>query len=280
MIERSRFGLNRIICPSLDIREFFQMANDLGLCYVELRNDLLERSIIDNYSVSEIRYLMKRYNIQICSINAVQQFNYLKEITRIAKELKNLLKLAQEINCRAIVLCPFNKVDIFNKPRAVEEYYQKTVLALKELLPLFRDNDMLGYIEPLGFKSSSLSSAILALKAIKEVGYEGYKIVYDTFHHYLGPDDLSIIDKEYDMRFTGLMHISAVTVDLVPEQYRDEHRNMDFKKDKLNNKEQINFFVQHGYDGIISFEPFFTEVQKLKARELKELINQAIEYLS
>ena len=75
-----------------------------------------------------------------------------------------------------------------------------------------------------------------------------------------------------------MMHISAVTTDISPEKYRDEHRNMDFKRDKLNNKEQVDFFVKEDYRGIISFEPFAEEVQRLKVRELKELIDKAIEY--
>jgi 2-keto-myo-inositol isomerase len=282
MIERNKFGLNRIICPTLDIKDFFQLANDLGLGYVELRNDLPANAnkIIDNYSTQEIRHLSRRYNIQICSIDAIQQFNYLEEIDRVREELKNLLILAQEINCQVLIMCPFNKADVSQMPRSREVYYKKTVLILKELLPLFQQNGLMGYIEPLGFATSSLASIILAMKAIKETGYEGYKIVYDTFHHFLGPDDLNSLSKEYDIKCTGLIHVSAVTAELSPEQYRDEHRNMDFKRDKLKNKEQIDFFVQRGYDGIISFEPFAEEVQKLEVKELRELINQTIEYLS
>ena len=57
MIDRSRFGLNRIICPSLGIKEFFQLANDLRLNWVELRNDLPGKGIIDSYSTQEIKSL-------------------------------------------------------------------------------------------------------------------------------------------------------------------------------------------------------------------------------
>jgi 2-keto-myo-inositol isomerase len=278
MIERYRFGLNRIICPSLDIKDFFQLTHDLGLQYVELRNDLPGRKVIDNYSIQEIRYLTRRYNIKICSINALPQFNYLEEIDRTIKELKNLLSLAKEIDSQAIVMCPVNKK---NDLVSLEKQYLEVVPCLKELIPVFKDYSIQGYIEPLGFESSSLRSILLATKAIQEIGYdEGYKIVYDTFHHVLGPDDLERLSKEYDMGCTGLMHISAVTVDLPAGQYRDEHRNMDFKEDRFKNKEQIDFFIRQGYEGIISFEPFAEEVQRLTERELKELINQAITYLS
>ncbi len=280
MVERSRFGLNRIICPALSIKDFFQLANDLELQYVELRNDLPEKKIIDDYSVQEIRSLTRRYNVKICSINALQEFNYLASIDKVKKELKDLVSLAQEIDCQAIVICPFNKVDISEQNHNLEIYYQDTILALKELLPLFQNSGLLGYMEPLGFATSSLRSILSAMKLIKETGYKGYKIVYDTFHHFLGTDDLDILSKQYDMGCTGLMHISAVTSDISPEKYRDEHRNMDFKSDMLNNKEQVDFFVKEGYEGIISFEPFAQEVQELSVRELKEVIDKAIEYFN
>lgn len=279
MIERFRFGLNRIICPSFDIKDFFQLARDLGLQYVELRNDLPGRKVIDHYSAQEIRYLAKRYNIKICSINALPQFNYLEEIDRTIKKLKNLLSLAKEIDGQAIVMCPVN-LNKVNDLVSSEKQYLEVVRCLKELIPLFKDYSIQGYIEPLGFETSSLRSILVATKAIKEIGYKGYKIVYDTFHHALGPDDLERLSKEYDMGYTGLMHISAVTAELPAGQYRDEHRNMDFKEDRFKNKEQIDFFIKGGYEGIISFEPFAEEVQKLTERELKELINQAIAYLS
>ena len=280
MVERSRFGLNRVICPALDIEDFFQLANDLGLQYVELRNDLPEKKIIDDYSVQEIRSLARRYNVKICSINALQEFNYLVNIDKAKKELKDLVSLAQDIDCQAIVMCPFNRVDISEQNRNLETYYQDTVLSLKELLLLFQNSGLLGYMEPLGFATSSLRSILSAMKLIKETGYKGYKIVYDTFHHFLGTDDLDILSKQYDMECTGLMHISAVTAVISPEKFRDEHRNMDFKSDMLNNKEQVDFFVKEGYEGIISFEPFAQEVQGLSVRELKEVIDKAIEYFN
>ena len=40
MIENSRISLNRIICPSLELEDFFKLTAELGLQKVELRNDL------------------------------------------------------------------------------------------------------------------------------------------------------------------------------------------------------------------------------------------------
>ncbi len=277
MIDRSRFGLNRIICPSLDIKEFFQLTNELEFDYVELRNDLPGRGMLDSYSTQEISLLTQQYNIQICSINALQKFNFLEEIERIKKELTPLLDLAKEICCRAIVLCPMNEK---NDQRSPEKQYQDTVYILKALIPFFKNYGILGYIEPLGFTTSSLSSLITVMKVIKEVGYEGYRIVYDTFHHSIGPDDLDSLNKRYDIQLTGLVHISSVTKDIPQHLQRDEYRNINFARDRLNCKGQIDFLLKKGYQGIISFEPFAREVQRLNKEELKIQINKAIEYLN
>jgi len=48
----------------------------------------------------------------------------------------------------------------------------------------------------------------------------------------------------------------------------------------MNNKEQIDFFMNRGYQGVVSFEPFTKEIEKLDKKELKDKINQAINYLN
>lgn len=277
MIDRSRFGLNRIISPYLDLAEFFQLTKDLGFRGVELRNDLSGNDILDSYTPREIRKLAQRHHVEICSINALQQFNCLERVNKIKQELHFLLSLAKDTNCLAIVLCPYTERGSLVDPKKL---FQETTYILKDLRPLFEEAKIMGYIEPLGFTSSSLPSVVLAMEAIREVGYEGYKIVYDTFHHSLGPDNLDTLEMRYDIQLTGLVHLSSVTEDVPRNLYRDEYRNIDFAKDRLNSKEQIDFLLKKGYQGMIFFEPFAEEVQRLNKEELKRQINQAIDFLN
>jgi 2-keto-myo-inositol isomerase len=276
MINLSNFGLNRIICPSYNIEAFFQLTYELGFNYIELRNDLPGKSITDTLTVRETNMLSERYNIKICTINALQRFNNPQELRIIKDELIHLSEVAKVINCPAIVFCPMNSINDFRSPK---EQFRDTVDMLIGLAPILKQYNIMGYIEPLGFKSSSLSSVITAMKAIKEVGYEGYKIVFDTFHHAIGPDNLKKFSDEYDVKLTGIIHISAVTSDIPIENYRDEHRNIDFLNDKMKSKEQIEYFIKNGYNGIVSFEPFSGALQVLEKEELKYKINRAIDYL-
>jgi len=276
MMERSRFSLNRIIYPDLNLEDFFKFTADLGLNKVELRNDLPGKGVIDTYSPEEIKDLLKKYSLEILTINALQKFNLGVVLQQAIKELKELISLSLSIGCKAIVLCPNNEV---NDRRNSKEIFKETVGALKSFAPLFEESNLLGYVEPLGFKESSLSSLITAMNAIKEAGCPNYKIVHDTFHHYIGPDTFEIIEDKYNLSYTGLVHISGVESVIPTEQYRDNHRILVSVQDRLKSKEQIELLIKLGYNGDISLEPFAKEVQKMEREEIKSAIDKSIGYI-
>lgn len=276
MMERSRFSLNRIIYPDLNLEDFFKFTADLGLNKVELRNDLPGKGVIDTYSPEEIKDLLKKYGIEILTINALQKFNLGVVLQQAIKELKELINLSLSIGCKAIVLCPNNEV---NDRRNSKEFFKETVGALKSFAPLFEESNLWGYVEPLGFKESSLSSLVTAMNAIKEAGCPNYKIVHDTFHHYIGPDTFDIIENKYNLSYTGLVHISGVESVIPTEQYRDNHRILVSAQDRLKSKEQIELLIKLGYNGDISLEPFAKEVQKMEIEEIKSAIDKSIEYI-
>ncbi len=276
MMERSRFSLNRIIYPDLNLEDFFKFTADLGLNKVELRNDLPGKGVIDTYSPEEIKDLLKKYGIEILTINALQKFNLGVVLQQAIKELKELINLSLSIGCKAIVLCPNNDV---NDRRNSKEIFKETVGALKSFAPLFEESNLVGYVEPLGFKESSLSSLVTAMNTIKEAGCPNYKIVHDTFHHYIGPDTFDIIEDKYNLSYTGLVHISGVESVIPTEQYRDNHRILVSVQDRLKSKEQIELLIKLGYNGDISLEPFAKEVQKMEREEIKSAIDKSIGYI-
>lgn len=276
LIERSRICLNRIIYPDLNLEDFFKFTADLGLNKVELRNDLPGKGIIDAYSPEQIKDLSKKYAIEILTINALQKFNLGEVLPGAIKELKGLIDLSLSIGCKAIVLCPNNDV---NDRRGPGEIFKETIDALKSFAPLFEESGLLGYVEPLGFKESSLSSLVTAMEAIQESGCPNYKIVHDTFHHHIGPDTFDIIEDKYNPSYTELIHISGVENFIPLEQYRDNHRILVSSQDKLGSKEQIELLLKLGYKGDISFEPFAKEVQKMEIEAIKSAIDKSIRYI-
>ena len=276
MIDRKRFAVNRIAAPSLSLAAFYDLVASVGLNKVELRNDMGGKDPIDGMKGAEALALAKARGIEVATINALQKFNLPGARAKASLELDALLELALSIGCAAIVLCPNNEAsDARNQAQRAAD----TVEALAAFGKRFEKAGILGYVEPLGFGISSLASLVVAQECIKKSGFSCYRIVHDTFHHHIGPEDLGILGKAYDVAYTGLVHISGVESDIAPSEYRDGHRVMVGPGDRMKNREQILRLDELGYKGLFSFEPFSTAVQKLGSAQLGEAIKASIDFI-
>jgi 2-keto-myo-inositol isomerase len=272
----SRISLNRILSPNLSIEEFFSLAARIGAQAVELRNDLEHVDTIDRLSPEAVTELAEKHSLSILTINALLHFNLASRRTELESELRMLLRLASSIACRAIVLIPHNAVD---DTRDIDTSYRETVAALKAFAPYFEEAGVMGYIEPLGFPECSLRSKLTALKAIRESGGGPYRIIHDTFHHAVGPDDNDTLATTIPVEDIGLVHISGVEARLPPAQYKDAHRLLVTEKDRLENRDQIMILEKRNYRGYYSFEPFSPVVQRLAAPDLENALRKSIAYL-
>jgi 2-keto-myo-inositol isomerase len=285
MLTKKRFALNRIISPALGLREFVKFTRDMGLSHIELRNDLGGKSsvsdIVDGLNPLEVQKLLQGEGITVITINALQKFNLASKRAACLDELKQLLELAAAIDCKAIVLCPNNDK---GDTRSAAQKYQETVEALNTYGPLFVNYNIAAYVEALGFGISSLASLPVIVNAIRASGFGCYRVLLDTFHHYIGPDDGSIFGMDgfgasYELPYTGLVHISGVEAAIPPEQFLDEHRILIGPKDTMHNKEIIHRLDALGYQGLFSFEPFSPAVQKLAPDELAKALEASFQYL-
>jgi len=259
-----------MVCPGLGLERFFRLTRDLGLNKVELRNDLAGGKILDDYSPDQVKAMMNQSGIQVITINAIQHFNLVSAWDRVVEDVNRMLETARTIGCPNIVLCPNNDVQ---DRRTAQAFYQDTVTALDKLAPLFKESGVTGLVEPLGFEECSLRSKDTAVEAIREAAYDGYRLVHDTFHHYLGPDD-SV--KPFD---TGLVHISGVEAKISSRQFRDAHRVLVDGADKLKNLEQIKTLLDRDYEGDFSFEPFSGDVHRMDIEEMKLAVDKSIAFI-
>jgi 2-keto-myo-inositol isomerase len=276
VIDKNCFALNRIVSPSLGLRDFYELTASVGLKKVELRNDLGGKDPIDGMKSGEATRQAADLGLEVVTINALQKFNLASNRPKALEELKVLLDLAKSIGCRAIVLCPNNDgADARSQAQRVSE----TVDALAAFGPLFEAAGLLGYVEPLGFAISSLSSLVVAEEAIVKSGRGCYRVVHDTFHHYIGPDERSVLGRAYRVETTGLVHISGVEAGIAKGEYRDEHRVLVGPADRMKSKEQIRDLDGLGYAGDYSFEPFSPAIQKLGKSELTVALRKSLEYI-
>jgi len=277
MVESKRFALNRIAAPALGLAEFFEVATKLGMNSVELRNDIRDGSVTDGLKGVEVLRLAKAAGVRIITINALQQFNLPSARPKALGELEKLLALCAEIECPALVLCPNNKPDDARTP---EQKYHDTVEALNTYAPLFSAEGILGYIEPLGFGISSLSSAETALKAIGESGASCYRVLIDTFHSYLGPDKPAFFDKPAVIGKIGLVHISGVEAKIAKSEFADAHRVLPGPSDVMQSAALMTRLEKEGYRGLYSFEPFSSEVQSMGKKELVASLGASMKFLA
>jgi len=276
MISLERFALNRITDPSLTLPQFYDLVADLGLHKVELRNDLGRGEVLDGMTPAEAAALAGSRGIEVISINALQKFNLASMRANAAGDLERLLDIAAGVGCPAIVLCPNNDG---TDARGQEQREAETIDALAAFGPLLTKRRVFGYVEPLGFSISSLASLVVAQRAIRASGCRCYRVVLDTFHHHIGPDDEATVGGAYDVATTGLVHVSGVEADIPSGEYRDEHRVLVGQADRLGSRQQIRRLEALGYTGDYSFEPFSPAVQRLARPELLAALKTSLAYL-
>lgn len=258
-------GLNRIIQPELPVTAFIRFASECGFTDIELRNDLQDPRITGGETITDVKQACTKYGIMVRTINALQRFNDPSLVEKNREELIALTDTAQQLGCSDIVLCPVNDPA---DTRMARQQIQDAIDALQYYAPVFERKKMIGLVEPLGFRISSLRFKEQAVEVIRASGVAShYRIVHDTFHHYLAGE--SRVFPEW----TGMVHVSGVTVSIDKGEIIDEHRVLVDDDDIMNNRAQLTSFFDGGYTGPISYEPFSPSVQNSSLADLKQSLS-------
>ena len=251
-----QLALNHMTAPGLDYVAFLDLAKRLGCAGVEVRNDL-DRPLFDCMDAAQAGQLARDRGLRLFGLSQVYPFNSWSP--DVAAELRSLIATAKACGAETISLIPRNDgLGCGNGERQAN-----LRIAIKEILPMLRDADLVALIEPLGFPTSSLRSKTEAIETIDALGAaDHFKLVHDTFHHHLADGGPIYPDR------TGMVHISAVVdPSLSVADMRDEHRVLVDASDRLENIEQIAALLAAGYSGPISYECFAPEVHDLADAE-------------
>ena len=268
MSQNFEFAINRISAPRLPFPEFLAMCGRLGVSGIELRNDLKGAEISDGSDAAHLRAAASAAGINIRSINALYPFDVCD--ADLQQRALQLAAYAQACGAAALVMCPLNSRD---DQRSAATRRTDLVHALKTLRPILEDHGLIGLVEPLGFEESALRRKSDAAAAIFEVsGERTYRLVHDTFHHFLAGEE------EFFPELTGLVHISGVEApELAPAQMRDAHRVFVGPADRLGNIAQLRTLLARGYNGTVSFEPFAEQIMQMATTE--SLLRESMAYI-
>ncbi|MEM7376569.1 MAG: TIM barrel protein [Pseudomonadota bacterium] len=240
--------------PSLSFRALVALAAELGCEGVEVRNDLAA-PLFDGLDASNAGQIAADAGVDIVTVAEVSAFNDGSD--RAFEALCTLAEQAAAAGARGVALIPRN-----DGIGCEDGERQRTLsTALERFAPVLERHGVLGFVEPLGFASSSLRHKREAVEAIDALGLGArYKLVHDTFHHHVASEPTVFAEH------TAVVHVSGV-VDrtLACAELTDAHRVLVDGSDVLGNREQLAQLDAAGFSGPVSVEAFASSVHALAA---------------
>ncbi len=262
-----QFSLNHMAAPKLGYAAFFDLAQNLGISAVEIRNDI-PAALMGNKNAKAIGKMAKDKGITIINVNALQRWNQWSK--KKADEAAKLAEYTALTGAKNLILVPTNDTKF---TPSQDERLDGLRVALNGLKGILKDHGLIGCVEPLGFVECSLRLKREALAAIDAVGgAKRFKVTHDTFHHFVAGETEMFPER------TGLIHVSGV-VDRkhTAATMRDLQRVLVDSKDMIDNKGQVQKLIGGGYEGYVSFEPFNSDV--LKSRQIARELSRSMDYL-
>jgi 2-keto-myo-inositol isomerase len=263
------FALNRTCAPQLSLADFIALAGAVGVKAVEIRNDIEGREFADGTPAAELRARLDGAGLAVASVNALQRFNDWSPAR--AAEAEALVSYAAALGAPGLVLCPRHDEGHGWSEAEAERNLRDGLRALR---PILRDHGIIGYVEPLGMKGSTMKRQAMAVAAVSDIdGWDAYQLCYDTFQFYRCGDDRLFPDH------IGLAHMSGIArTDLAPADLTEPDRGLIFVGDRVGNVAQLRALRAAGYGGFVSMEPFSPTVQT--DPELAAHLRASLDYVS
>ncbi len=246
------FALNRSSAQQLSLGAFIGLAQVAGIRAVEIRSDIPGREFADGMPAATLSARLQDAGLQVASVNALQRFNAWTEGR--ATEARHLITYAAGIRAAGVVLCPMiDQAISWSEAEAARNLRQ----ALSMLAPILRDQGVMGYVEPLGMRGSTMKRQILAVEAITDLdAWDCFAICHDTFQFYRCGDD-----RMFPEHF-GICHISGIPrTARAADDLRDDERGFVWLDDRIGTLDQLRHILDAGYSGPASMEAFAPEVQ-------------------
>lgn len=220
---------------------------------VEVRNDL-DGDLFDGSEFALAGEAARDQGLRLLALSEVSAFNDMSD--RAYESVERLAVAAKDCGAEAIILIPRNDGRAGTEKERIKCLRESIV----KFAPVLEKNNVLGFVEPLGFEQSSLRSKTEIVDVLEELDLtDRFKLVHDTFHHHLAGGG-AVFPKH-----TGIVHVSGVVESNVPiEQLRDDHRVMVDGEDILYNIPQLHKLTANGYTGPVSVEVFSPQVHNLK----------------
>lgn len=261
------FALNHMTVARQSFGQVLQTARTLGMVGIELRNDL-PQAMFDGLAPEAAGEAIRASGLRLLALAEVKRFNDWSSDK--AAEALAMMKTAKAAGAEAVSLIPRND----NLGMGNGERQANLRLALRDLKPMLEDHGLIGMVEPLGFAVCALRYKAEAVEAIDALnGKDHFKLVHDTFHHFLAGGGA------YFPEHTGIVHVSGVVDPAISaDDMTDAHRVLVDSRDRLGNVQQIADLRRAGWNGPISFEAFAPSVHE--APDPSGGLRQSMEFIA
>ena len=261
------FALNRTCAPQYTLAEFIALAQTVGVQSVEIRNDIEGREFDNGMPARELRARLDDAGLSLASVNALQRFNDWSPAR--AEEAKRLIAYSAELGAPGVVICPTHQPGDDQHT----DVHARLCEGLAALKPIFAGAGVIGFVEPLGMRHSSMNRQAQAVAALDDIGSDDdFQLCYDTFQHFRASDDSLFLDR------IGLVHISGIArPDLGPAELTEPDRGFVFPGDRVGNIARLRAMYDAGYSGFVSMEPFSPETQN--DPKLAERLQASLDYI-
>jgi 2-keto-myo-inositol isomerase len=249
-----------------------QAAEAAGFEYLEIWAAKLYEYLKTN-STADLKSLFAKHNLKPLSINSIEHVTF-RDATAyesIKQECRDLSQIAEEIDCRCIVVVP-GKLPTEGASR--EEVIEESVKVLAELCDVAAPHSVTLAFEFLGQTDCSVPTLDLAHEIVLKTQRSNLGLIIDSFHFYAGGSTVEMIEK-LDPQLVQVFHINDAE-DLPRDTLEDRHRLLP-GLGILPLREMVHAFNKIGYEGAASVEIFRPEYWAMDPIELARQSYKATE---
>ena len=247
-----RLGFNGATTQTADLATDIRIAGQAGYEVVELRDDKLDRFLVQG-SLDDVRRMLGEAGVTAWTINAISRVGVdgAAGTERAVARCRQLSRYAQAIECPWVLVVPGP-----TEGRTDAQVMSDTVATLGKMADTAAEFSISVAFEFMGFPWAAVRDVAGAWAVVQETNRPNLGIIVDTAHFYAGGSTLESI-KQVDPKRLVVLHINDVE-DVPKPDITDGHRLYP-GEGVIPLQDILGAVRATGWDGVLSVELFREE---------------------
>jgi 2-keto-myo-inositol isomerase len=247
-----RLGFNGATTQTADLATDIRIAGQAGYEVVELRDDKLDRFLVQG-SLDDVRRMLGEAGVTAWTINAISRVGVdgAAGTERAVARCRQLSRYAQAIECPWVLVVPGP-----TEGRTDGQVMSDTIATLGKMADTAAEFGISVAFEFMGFPWAAVRDVAGAWAVVQETNRPNLGIIVDTAHFYAGGSTLESI-KQVDPKRLLVLHINDVE-DVPKPDITDGHRLYP-GEGVIPLQDILGAVRATGWDGVLSVELFREE---------------------